>query len=75
MALGGRTVLFVNHNMQAVSVLCRRALFLHGGSIAYAGGVKATIDLYLSTFATANRCNELSDRRPGTGEYQCTLVW
>jgi lipopolysaccharide transport system ATP-binding protein len=73
-ALGGRTVLFVSHNMQAISVLCSRALFLHGGSIAYAGDVKETIDLYLSTFANASRCDELPDRRPGSGEYRYTLA-
>ena len=50
-ATGGRTVLFVSHNMQAVSILCGRGLFLSGGSLAYAGGVKETIDLYLSTFS------------------------
>lgn len=51
---GGRMVLFVSHNMQAISVLCSRAMFLRGDSTAYAGGVKVTIELYLSTFAKAS---------------------
>src|SRR5262249_17987585 len=32
-ASGGRTVLFVSHNMQAVNLLCTRALLLHGGRV------------------------------------------
>jgi lipopolysaccharide transport system ATP-binding protein len=71
-ATGGRTVLFVSHSMQAVSVLCNRALFLHGGSIAYAGGVIETIDAYLSTVSKTMGIDELPDRRPGTGEYRYT---
>ena len=71
-ATGGRTVFFVSHNMQAVSTLCSRGLFLHGGSLAYAGGVKETIELYLSTFSKARGSAELPDSRPGSGEYRYT---
>src|SRR5579864_8247767 len=34
----GRTVLFVSHNMQAISVLCNRGVFLRSGSVQYVGG-------------------------------------
>jgi lipopolysaccharide transport system ATP-binding protein len=71
-ATAGRTVLFVSHNMQAVSRLCNRGIFLSAGSVAYAGGVPETIELYLSTFAKTNDSDELPDRRPGTGEYRFT---
>jgi lipopolysaccharide transport system ATP-binding protein len=73
-ATGGRTVLFVSHNMQAVSVLCSRGLFLRGGSLAYAGRVTEAINLYLSTFSKASSSAELPDRRPGSGEYRYTLA-
>jgi homopolymeric O-antigen transport system ATP-binding protein len=73
-ATGGRTVLFVSHNMQAVSALCSRCLFLHGGSLAHAGGVRQTIELYLSAFSKARGTAELPDRRPGSGEYRYTSV-
>jgi lipopolysaccharide transport system ATP-binding protein len=73
-ATGGRTVLFVSHNMQAVSMLCSRGLFLSGGSLVYAGAVKETISLYLSTFSKASGNDELPDRRPGSGEYRYTLA-
>jgi lipopolysaccharide transport system ATP-binding protein len=69
-ATGGRTVLFVSHNMQAVSVLCSRGLFLSGGSIAYAGTIQETIDRYLSTFSKTRGSEEFPDRRPGSGEYR-----
>ena len=71
-ATGGRTVLFVSHSMQAVSVLCNRGLFLRGGLLAYAGGVAETIDMYLASFSKSEGSNELPDRRPGSGEYRYT---
>jgi lipopolysaccharide transport system ATP-binding protein len=71
-ATGGRTVLFVSHNLQAVSVLCNRGLFLSGGSVAYAGGVKEMIELYLSRFSKTTGSDEFPDRRPGSGEYRYT---
>ena len=73
-AAGGRTVLFVSHTMQAVSLLCSRGMLLRAGSLAYVGGVKETIDLYLSTFVKASGSDELPDRRPGSGEYRYTLA-
>jgi lipopolysaccharide transport system ATP-binding protein len=70
----GRTVIFVSHNMQAISLLCSRGILLRAGSLAYAGGVKETIDLYLSTFVKTNGSDECPDRRPGSGEYRYTLA-
>jgi lipopolysaccharide transport system ATP-binding protein len=69
-ATGGRTVLFVSHNMQAVSLLCSRALLVRGGSLVHDGAVPETIDHYLSTFVSLNGSDESPDRRPGTGEYR-----
>jgi lipopolysaccharide transport system ATP-binding protein len=73
-ATAGRTVLFVSHNIQAVSLLCSRAMLLRAGSLAYAGGVQETIDRYVSTFGQASDSQELPDRRPGSGEYRYTRV-
>jgi lipopolysaccharide transport system ATP-binding protein len=66
----GRTILFVSHNMQAVSLLCSRALLLRGGSLAYDGTVPETIDRYMPTLASANGNSESPDHRPGSGEYR-----
>src|SRR5215472_16584157 len=46
-ATSGRTVLFVSHNMQAISVLCNRGVFLRSGSVQYVGSAKETIDKYI----------------------------
>ena len=45
---GGRTVIFVSHNMGAVEQLCRRALLLERGGIAQdARDVRAVVQRYL----------------------------
>jgi lipopolysaccharide transport system ATP-binding protein len=42
----GRTVLFVSHNMNAVTSLCSRCLLLQRGQIAAAGPVNQTVQAY-----------------------------
>jgi lipopolysaccharide transport system ATP-binding protein len=71
-ATGGRTILFVSHNMQAVSVLCNRGMFLREGSLEYVGGIKEAIDMYTASFVQANGQEDNPDRRRGTGEYRFT---
>jgi len=46
-SLGGRTVLFVSHNMAAVENLCRRGMVLLQGNLAFSGSAKEAIDYYL----------------------------
>ncbi|HNS32460.1 MAG TPA: ABC transporter ATP-binding protein [bacterium] len=43
----GRTVLFVSHNMSAISSLCTRGLLLERGRLVYAGTAKDTVKNYL----------------------------
>ena len=71
-ATGGRTVLFVSHNMQAVSVLCNRGMFFRAGSLEYTGSMKETIDRYISSYSEANGQDDNPDRRYGTGDYRFT---
>ncbi len=73
-ATGGRTVLFVSHNMQAVSVLCNRGMFLRAGSLVYTGSTKEAIDMYISSYAEASGQASDPDRRFGTGEYRFMLA-
>lgn len=47
-ARGGRTVVFVSHNMKAVRGLCSRAVLLDGGRIAEEGDVDRVTAAYLS---------------------------
>jgi lipopolysaccharide transport system ATP-binding protein len=45
----GRTVLFVSHNMAAVSQLCERCIALQEGKINFDGTTKEGIDAYFKT--------------------------
>jgi lipopolysaccharide transport system ATP-binding protein len=47
-AEGGRTVLFVSHNMAAVRSLCSRAMVLEKGRLVSNGAVRQVVDTYLS---------------------------
>lgn len=44
----GRTILFVSHNLSAVSSLCSSCIFLSQGSIQFMGEVTDTINHYLA---------------------------
>ena len=48
----GRTVLFVSHNLAAVSQLCTRAVVLREGGVQMVGGVSDCIDAYLRSGRT-----------------------
>jgi lipopolysaccharide transport system ATP-binding protein len=43
---GGRTVLFVSHNMAAVKQLCTRGIVLENGKVAFEGGVEEALSRY-----------------------------
>jgi len=45
----GRTILFVSHNMGAVSSLCKKCIFLKNGKIYYSGKTEEVIQKYLSS--------------------------
>ncbi|HXT16691.1 MAG TPA: polysaccharide ABC transporter ATP-binding protein [Gemmatimonadaceae bacterium] len=46
-ARGGRTVLFVSHNMAAVQRLCSRTILLHNGTIHRDGDTQSVVGEYL----------------------------
>jgi lipopolysaccharide transport system ATP-binding protein len=45
----GRTVLFVSHNIFAVSAICNKGLLLVDGRVAYNGDINSTIDTYFKS--------------------------
>lgn len=45
---GGRTVLFVSHNMGSVRRLCSKGILLENGRIKFSGNIGDTIQTYLS---------------------------
>jgi len=47
-ATGGRTVIFVSHNMAAVKALCQTGIHLDNGVVSYFGEVTNAINDYLS---------------------------
>ena len=54
-AQGGRTVLFVSHNMSAVRGLCGRVVLLKGGTVSATGEPDRIISRYLTDGAGTNR--------------------
>lgn len=50
-ASGGKTVLFVSHNMQSVEQLCTRACVIEQGQLAMVGGVTDAITEYFGAFS------------------------
>jgi lipopolysaccharide transport system ATP-binding protein len=44
----GRTVLFVSHNMAAISALCSHGIVLNGGRIVYSGETEQCIKTYVA---------------------------
>ena len=71
-ATDGRTVLFVSHNMSAVTQLTKRAIVLNHGIVSFVGAPTDAVEKYLQS-ARANSATEHNLRitkrlYPGTGE-------
>jgi lipopolysaccharide transport system ATP-binding protein len=68
-ASGGRTVLFVSHNMTAIENLCRSCIALQNGRIFSTGPTAAVLDDYLGSRQTVKGEFDLSilADREGTG--------
>jgi ABC-type polysaccharide/polyol phosphate transport system ATPase subunit len=60
-ALQGRTVVLVSHNLNAVSNLCRRALWLEAGRLKQEGDAQAVISAYIAQAAGSHRTEEFAD--------------
>ena len=50
-ASGGRTVLFVSHNMAAVRKLCKNGIVLQNGMLHFRGTANEAVDEYLKAYA------------------------
>jgi lipopolysaccharide transport system ATP-binding protein len=65
---GGRTVLFVSHNMVSIQALCSRAILMENGGVKYDGNVNEVIDEYMKLNAEAQKSRffyEDPDLAPG----------
>jgi lipopolysaccharide transport system ATP-binding protein len=71
----GRTVLFVSHNMQSITRLCDRAVYLRAGQVICDGSNDAGIVAYMEDGLVARGAvASAAERRPGTGELRLTYV-
>lgn len=61
----GRTVLFVSHNLAAVSSLCTTSVLLDYGKVAYSGSVTESIARYSQMRAVSTAENDPNRNRPG----------
>lgn len=57
----GRTVLFVSHNLQAVTRMCERVILLNQGRIMRDGSVHEVVSAYLRGGEGTSACREWSD--------------
>lgn len=73
---GGRTVLFVSHNLAAVENLCTRGIWLDGGTVRMDGAATDVIKAYTASFADSRAArSELSmTNRLGNGDIRFTRV-
>ena len=74
---GGRTVLFVSHNMSAVENLCSRGIWVADGSVQLDGPANEVIEAYMSSVTPAESASSeltLTDQRRGSGPLRFTHV-
>jgi lipopolysaccharide transport system ATP-binding protein len=64
---GGRTVLFVSHNMAAIENLCTRAVVLHQGKLQFDGTSKEAIQYYLNSLSVQHGSGHVVELE-GVGE-------
>ncbi|TVP78944.1 MAG: ATP-binding cassette domain-containing protein [Puniceicoccaceae bacterium] len=73
-ASGGRTVLFVSHNMTSVSNLCSRGIYLRDGRLDLEGSASEIITRYMSDAVSAQSAEvfDQSTNRTGAGNVRFT---
>jgi len=70
----GRTVLFVSHNMGAISNLCDTAIWLDDGRLVERGEVESLVASYLNRSTNVGVSNPEAWKREGTGEARITQM-
>ena len=65
---GGRTVLFVSHNMQAVARLCSRTILLHGGRVVQDGDPGPVTRAYLTSGVGTMASRQWDDQGTAPGD-------
>jgi len=57
----GRTVIFVSHNMPAITRLCPRTLLLEAGAVLFDGPSHEAVNIYLGSGTSTNAAREWKD--------------
>jgi lipopolysaccharide transport system ATP-binding protein len=67
---GGRTVLFVSHNMGSLLELCDRGVFMENGTVRSIGNISDIVSEYQNAFKSEVQTNDLSliKNREGNGQ-------
>lgn len=76
-ATGGRTVLFVSHNMSAIQALCTKCLYLKSGQVGLYGTVNEAVSAYhgdRDSGASDGRVGDRTDRQ-GNGWVTADRMW
>jgi lipopolysaccharide transport system ATP-binding protein len=64
-AKGGRTVLFVSHNMKAIQNLCKKGIILESGRLKHAGTTDESLRIYSESISMQHRITfPIDDSRP-----------
>ena len=72
---GGRTILFVSHNMQALRALCSRAVLLQQGRVAKIGDTASVLNRYLADATDQQTSRSWSgDDSPGNHQVRLRSV-
>jgi len=74
-ACGGRTVLFVSHNIGAVSSLCTSAFLLRGGTLVESGPVSRVIAAYAAQSRPAGGGFRVDGRRGQPSDCRIVDAW
>lgn len=72
---GGRTIVFVSHNLAAISQLCQRVLWIDAGGVHKIGGPHEVVSAYLQSGALQSGHRPwLASDRPGDATVQLVSV-
>jgi lipopolysaccharide transport system ATP-binding protein len=71
----GRTVLFVSHQLQSITSLCTKAVFMEQGQVRHYGPAEETVGEYLR-YSTQKSfdARATAKRRPGSGQVRFSSV-
>ncbi len=71
---GGRTVLFVSHNMAAIQSLCTRVIVLQNGNLVFNGNTDEGINYYLSLNSSSDSNLLIKDNKERKGKGEIKII-